>query len=212
MTTLAFEIIEARSERFAASPTLVLRARITESTGAEVYAIALHAQVMIEPQRRRYSDQEAVRLVELFGPPERYSDTVRPLLWTHVPQMVLAFSHSTQVDLPIPCSYDFEVAAHKYFSALQDGEIPLSLLFSGTVLVRGATGVVSERVPWTCEARYRLPVPVWRATMDAFFPNSAWVRLSREAFDELYRYKANRGLVTWDKTIEHLLEEARVQR
>jgi hypothetical protein len=210
MSALQFEVIDGHAEPYAASPLLTLRCRITESTGADVYAIALRAQVMLEPQRRRYDGAEALRLTELFGKPDRYADTLRPMLWTHVSQMVLAFKESTQIDLPIPCSYDFEVAANKYLSALEQGEIPLNLLFSGTILTRGASGVASERVPWTCETRYRLPVPVWRATMDAFFPNCAWLRLERETFDELYRFKASQGLVTWDATLARLLEAAKV--
>jgi hypothetical protein len=126
--------------------------------------------------------------------------------------MVLGFSGETEIDLLVPCSYDFEVGAHKYLSALEAGEIPLNLLFSGTLFVRGEQGVTSEFVPWDCEARYRLPVAVWRETMDVFFPNSAWIRLRRDVFDELYAYKSARGLATWDEALERLCGEAKARK
>jgi hypothetical protein len=203
---LVFTVLGARAERYAAAPMLTLRVGVTESTGAQIHAIALRTQVQLEPQLRRYGPTEAPRLIELFGPPERYGDTVRPMLWTHVAQMVLAFSGETEFDLTVPCSYDFDVAAHKYLSALEDGEIPLNLLFSGTIITRSDAGSASELVPWDREARYRLPVAVWREALDAFFPNSAWVRVSRDSFDELYRLKTALGLPTWDAVIARLCE------
>lgn len=157
MSELAFTVLGARAERFAAAPQLSLRLMIEEASGADVYAIALRVQIMIEPQRRRYDAKESERLVELFGSQERYGDTLRPMLWTHATQMVLAFRGSTEVELPVPCSYDFEVAAHKYLSSLDAGEIPIDLLFSGTLIERGETGPASGLVAWNCEARYRLP-------------------------------------------------------
>lgn len=212
MTDLAFAVVGARPEPYAANPQLALRVRVAEANGADVYAIALRAQVRIEPQARRYDGPEPERLVELFGGPERYGDTLRPLLWTHVAQTVQAFRGETEFDLPIPCSYDFEVAANKYLSALAEGEIPLDLLFSGTLFVRGASGVEAQLVPWHCEARYRLPVAVYRATMDAHFPDSAWIRLDRATFDELYRFKSAGGFPTWERAIARLCAEARSPR
>jgi len=112
----------------------------------------------------------------------------------------------------VPCSYDFEVAAHKYLAALGDGAIPIVLLFSGTVFVRDGDGVASELVPWSCEARYALPVSVWRATMDAHFPNSAWLRVDRDTFEELQRFKRAGGFRTWESALARLCEEARSTR
>ncbi|MEA2666884.1 MAG: hypothetical protein QOI11_3828 [Candidatus Eremiobacteraeota bacterium] len=212
MSELAFAVVGARPEPYAASPQLALRVRVAETSGAQVHAITLRAQVRIEPQARRYAGAEPERLVELFGGPERYGDTLRPLLWTHVSQTVLAFQGQTEFDLPIPCSYDFEVAAHKYLSALAEGEIPLDVLFSGTVFTRGESGVEAQLVPWNCDARYRLPVAVYRAAMDAFFPDSAWIRIDRATFDELYRFKTAGGFPTWERAIARLCAEAKSPR
>jgi Family of unknown function (DUF6084) len=205
VSDLTFTIEGARCERFAAAPLLALHVRVTEASGAAVHAITLRAQIQLEPQRRRYAAGESDKLAELFGGPERYGDTLRPMLWAFVSTTVLAFENQTEFDLLVPCSYDFEIAAHKYLSALDDGDIPIVVLFSGTLFVRSASGAVAtELVPWTCEARYRLPVRLWRETMDAYFPNSAWIRVDRATFDVLYRFKREGGFPTWEAAFERL--------
>jgi hypothetical protein len=211
MIDLRFSVAGARAERYAASPMLVLRVRVSESSGAKVDTIALRAQIRLDVQRRRYAEAESALLTELFGDPSRYGDTLKSMLWTHAAQMVPAFENETEFDLPVPCSYDFEVASHKYLASLQDGMIPLNLLFSGMVFVEGPGGVTPEFVPWSCEARYALAVTVWRETMDAFFPNAAWIRVNRDLFDELRRFKIATGLPTWDAALERLCELAKAK-
>jgi hypothetical protein len=208
MTNLTLEVIDARPEPHAAVPTIMLRMRITETTGVAVHAIALRCQIRIEPQRRRYTADEESRLYELFGETPRWGDSLRPFLWTHVATTVTAFRGTTEVDLPIECTYDFEVAASKYLHAVEDGEIPILLLFSGTVFTKGTTGFAVEPVAWDLEAPFRLPVAVWRDTMDLYFPNSGWMRVSRDTLDALQRYKSARALPTWDQAFEHLLKQA----
>jgi hypothetical protein len=210
VSELSFFITGAHTERYAAAPQLTLRVRVAETSGVPVYAMTLRAQIRIEPQLRRYDTGESDRLLELFGGPERYGDTLKSVLWTHVSQTVLAFEGETEFDLTIPCSYDFEVAAHKYLTALRNGEIPLIVMFSGTVFVRGKDGnVQTELVSWSSEARYRLPVAVWRETMDAYFPNSAWLRIDRDTFDELYRFKVAGGFSTWEAALARLCGDAK---
>jgi hypothetical protein len=211
MIALEFSVTGARAEPYAVSPMLMLRLRINETSGAKIDAIALRVQIQLEVQRRRYAAGESEMLRELFGEPSRYADTLKPMLWTHVAQMVLAFEGQTEVDLPIPCSYDFEVAAHKYLASLSDGIIPVNLLFSGMVFVEGENGVAPEFVPWSCEARYALPVTVWREAVDASFPNAAWIRVNRDLFEELRRFKIATGLPTWDGALERLCELAKAQ-
>ena len=208
MTSLAFEVVGARSEPHAAVPTIMMRLRVSEASGAEVHALALRCQIRIEPQRRRYRADEEERLYELFGETPRWGDTLRPFLWAHVSATLPGFSGSTEVDLPLECSYDFEVTAAKYLHALAAGEIPLILLFSGTVFTRGSGGFSAEPIGWDQEAPYRLPVSVWRELMDQYFPNSGWLRLSRDTLDALQRFKAARALPTWDQALEQLLKEA----
>ncbi|HEU4488252.1 MAG TPA: DUF6084 family protein, partial [Actinomycetota bacterium] len=148
------------------------------------------------------------RLFDLFGDTSRWGETLKPLQFTNVSVMVPGFSGSTDVDLPVPCTYDLEVAASKYFHSLEDGVIPLLLLFSGTVFSKGDTGYSVQQIPWHKEASYRLPVAVWRKMMDFYFPNSAWLRISRDTLDALQRFKSRRALPMWDEAFEALLAEA----
>src|SRR5437588_5013331 len=111
----------------------MLRLRICEAGGEQIHGILLRCQIRIEPRRRRYTEGEQEQLYDLFGEPQRWGDTVKTLLWTHVALMVPGFEGQAEIDLPLPCSYDFEVAGSKYFQALEDGDIPLLLLFSRTI-------------------------------------------------------------------------------
>ncbi len=211
MSDLSFSVVGARPEPYAASPTVVLRLRIEERSAAKIDTIALRAQFRLEVQRRNYAPEESALLVELFGEPARYGETLKPMLWAHTTQMVPSFEGMTEIDLPIPCSYDFEVAANKYLASLDRGVVPLSLLFNGLVLVDGPSGVTAELVPWSCEARYELPIAVIREAMDALFPNTAWIRVHRDVFNELRRFKIAVGLPTWDATLERLCEIAKAR-
>ncbi|MEP7201830.1 MAG: DUF6084 family protein [Ilumatobacteraceae bacterium] len=208
MSPVSFEVSGARVEAYAAVPTLVLRLRITAADANPVHAIALRSQIMIEPKRRHYEHDEEQRLTELFGETPRWGDTLRPFLWTNVSLTVTGFTAQTEVDLPIACTYDFEVAAAKYMHSLDDGEIPIVAMFSGTVFGRSAAGLSASPVSWSEEASYRLPVALWRDMMDLYFPNTGWLRLRRETLDALQRYKTHRALLTWDETFERLLKEA----
>jgi hypothetical protein len=208
MAELVFDCVSATAEPYSAVPIITLELRVAETTGQAIGAIALRCQVRIQPQRRRYSTMEAERLEDLFGDPTRWGDTVKPLQFASVTTMVPSFRNSIEVPLGVACSYDLEVAAGRYFDALDDGEIPLLLLFSGTVFGQGPSGLVVDQVPWHKECAYRLPVRVWRETMDAHFPNSAWLRLRRETVRSLARFKSRSALPTWDDTIEALLAAA----
>jgi hypothetical protein len=208
MTELAFEVLRSNAEPHAAVPTIVLRLRITEADGAPVHALVLRAQVRIEPQRRRYSAHEEELLYELFGETPHWGDSLRPFLWTHLSTAVGRFNGATEIDLPLECTYDFEVAGAKYLHALEDGEIPLVLLFSGTSFTHGPAGLSAQPVSWNQEASYRMPVSVWRGVMDLYYPNSGWLRVSRDTLDRLQRYKGSEALPTWDQTIERLLKQA----
>jgi hypothetical protein len=206
MSPVSFDIVGARVEAYAAVPTLDLRLRITARD--PVHALALRCQIMIEPKRRHYGPDEERRLTELFGETPRWGETLRPFLWTNVSTVVTSFTDTTEIDLPIACTYDFEVAAAKYMHALDDGEIPIVAMFSGTVFARSVAGLSASPVSWSEEASYRLPVTLWRDMMDLYFPNSGWLRLRRETIDALHRYKTERALLSWDETFEQLLKQA----
>jgi hypothetical protein len=211
MLDLSFQVGEAEPERGAAVPLLRFKLRIDERLApgkppTPIQAIALNCQLRIEPARRRYDARERVRLLDLFGTPERWGQTLRPMLWTHASVIVRPFTGSTRVDLPVPCSYDFSLAATKYFDALDGGEIPLCFLFSGTIFYEAeGHGWQVAPVPWEKEASFRLPAATWQNLMELYYSNSAWLCLRKDVFDQLSEYKSRRGLPTWEQTVERLL-------
>jgi Family of unknown function (DUF6084) len=204
---LTFAVEGAEALPFAAIPTLGLRLRIESLGGVPIRSLALTTQIRIAVTRRSYDPATQERLVEVFGEPPRWGQTLRSLLWTHTTLNVPAFTGSTVAEMPVACTYDFEVVAAKYLHALHDGDVPLELLFSGTIFYLGESGLLrTALISWDKEAEYRLPVGVWRDVMDQYFPDSAWLRLRKETFDRLYAYKAQRALPTWEEAVERLLE------
>lgn len=113
------------------------------------------------------------------------------------------------VDLQLPCSFDFNVASTKYFSALKAGEIPLNLMFSGTVFYsREDNRLQVEQIPWDREARFQLPVKVWQEVMDHYYPNTAWLCLRRDVFERLAEFKTNCGMTSWEEALERIIPAA----
>jgi len=208
MSELVFECMEVRADPYAAGPTLVFKLRISETTGERVHAIALRVQLRIEPQKRRYIAAEARQLNDLFGETSRWAETLKPLQFANVAAMVPSFSDGIEVDLPVACTYDLEIAATSYFHGLQQGDIPFLLLFSGTIFTRGETGFSVAQVPWHQEANYQVPVTEWRAMMDAFYPNSGWLRLRLDTLEALRAFKTARALPTWELAVTTLLAES----
>src|SRR6516162_1096040 len=141
MAELTFRCTQASASRYAATPTLSFKLSVTEGSGVRVHAIALRCQIRIEPHRRTYSAAEARRLNDLFGDTSRWADTVKPIQLAMVSAMVPGFTSLTELDLQVPCTYDLEVASARYLQALDDGTIPLVLLFSGTVFVAQGEGM-----------------------------------------------------------------------
>jgi hypothetical protein len=211
MPDLTFQVEGAEPQRYAAAPLMLFHVRLTETVpaGAEptsVHSALLRCQVQIEPARRRYGGAEAERLRDLFGAPERWGQTMRPLLWTHVSASVPGFTSAGTVDLAVPCSADFCLAATRYLAALDGGDIPLCFLFSGTVFYEGNDGRLHvAQIPWDREAVFRLPAATWRELMDHYYPNSAWLCVRTDLLDELSRYRYRNGLATWEQALERLL-------
>jgi hypothetical protein len=206
---LSFQIEAAESVAHAAIPLIALKLRITNRLPDEaIHTISLRCQVQIEPTRRRYQPEEQSQLHDLFGEPARWGKTVKSLLWMNTSVSVPAFSGSTLVDIQLPCTFDFNVATTKYFHALQTGDIPLCVLFSGTVFYADESGFLqATQLPWDREANFRVPIDVWRMMMDAHYPNSAWLSLQRDAFERLYRYKVTHGIPTFERVLEKLLPD-----
>jgi hypothetical protein len=205
---LGFEVISARPVKYAAAPMLALDLQITESRAAPVYMIALTIQLMIEPARRRYDDATRERLVELFGAPERWAVTTRSLVWAKLDVLVPAFTGTTTVTVPISCHYDLELAAAKYLHSLPDGEAPLALHFNGMIYYPAADGGLQMTlIPWSKSIDFRMPVSIWRETIEHHYPGTAWVAVRAETLDALQREKLARGLATLDACVDALLKD-----
>jgi hypothetical protein len=210
---VSFAVLEAAPLERAAVPTLRFALHVEGPPGVDVRAILLDVQIQIAARRRPYADEEHGRLQELFGPPDAWSSSLRTLLWTRTSLTVPRFSGSTVVDVLVPCTYDFEVLASRYLDALTGGDVPLELLFSGTVMHLGDGGALQvTRIPWDLEAEYALPLEVWRATMDQHFPGTAWLRVRKDTFDRLAAFRARRVLPTWEAAFDTLLDDEEGRR
>ena len=208
MAELVFDCIDVTADRYAAGPTLQFRLRVAETTGERVHAIALRCQLRIEPSKRRYSAAEAEHLDDLFGPPSRWADTLKPMQFASVAVMVPSFTGSVEIDVPVACTYDLDIATARYFHALEDGAVPVLMLFSGSLFTKGASGFSVTQVPWHKETTVQLMVAEWRSMMDLYYPDSGWLRLSRGTLDALGAFKNQRALATWEQAVVALLEDA----
>jgi len=215
MPDLSFQVEDAEVVAHAASPLLAFKLRLTNSNPQEtIHTVALRCQIQIEVTRRKYTPEDQARLRDLFDEPSRWGQTLKTLLWTHASIVVPSFQGSTVTDVPVPCTFDFNVAATKYFDGLAAGEVPVCLQFSGTVFYANAEGGLQVApISWDKEARFKLPVKLWREMMESYYPNSAWLCLHKDAFDRLYQYKVRNGIPTWEEVLESLIpaEETVVQ-
>jgi hypothetical protein len=216
MPDFDFQVESAEPQRHVAAPLLLFKLRIREAAAARpptpIHNIALCCQIRIEPGRRRYSAAEQQRLRELFDAPERWGQTLRPFQWTQIGAFVPSFTGAVVADFPVPCSLDFCLAATKYFAALEDGDIPLCFLFSGTVFYRTeAHALQVAQIPWDKEAYFRLPAAAWKDLMDIYYPENSWMLLRKDVFDRLNSYRSRHGLPTWEQALERLLSLAEEQ-
>ncbi len=205
---LDFIVEAAEPLRFGASPHINFKLRITNSSGRAIHSVLLKCQVQIDVSHRPYNDAEQRRLMDLFGEAERWSQTLRTMLWTNATVVVPSFDATAVVDVPVPCSFDFNIATTKYFAGLEGGDIPVSFYFSGTIFYAGENAALQvTQISWEKEASFRLPISVWRALIDAYYPNTAWLCLERDAFDRLNACKVQHCLPTFEQALIRLMEE-----
>lgn len=202
-----FAVTGAAHLAYAATPTMVFSATVTDVTEHEIQSVVLSVQVMIDPARRGYEPETRERLAELFGPPASWTPSTQALAWARVAAVVPGFVGSAAFAVEVPCTYDLEVAAAKYFYALADGEVPLSFHFYGTVFYRGPDGGLQVvPVPWSCTSQFKMPIGAWRAMIAEHYPGGGWIRLQEETLSALHARRAARGLPSFDACIDELLE------
>jgi hypothetical protein len=209
MVELQFRVTGVDIQPFSATPLLSFQVHISHAhPNISIHAISLRSQIYIAATRRIHTPEQQGRLTEVFGEPERWSDTLRNLLWIHASINVPAFKQSTMVDLNIPCSYDFNIAATKYFYALDEGEIPLLFIFSGTVFYTELDGSVQiGPITWNKEAFFEMPTAVWLELMERYYPNQTWLHIRKPVFERLYQYRLQHGFTSWEQVLEHLLSQ-----
>lgn len=201
MPELTFSVTGAAPVRFAATPQIALQVRI--ASDAEIQSILLRCQVRMEPARRAYTPAEESTLVELFGPRADWARSRQSLMWTQATLVVPPFHDTVDVELPLPCGWDLTVTAIKLLDALDGGELPLTLLFSGTIFHGQSLQV--QPIPWSAEARYALPVSLWRAHVDELYPHAVFLPLRKDLVARLQQERRERHLLTIDETLEQLL-------
>jgi hypothetical protein len=214
MPDLAITVASVEVVPYAAAPALAFQLRVVNKDAAEaIHTVVLRAQIQIEVAKRRYTAEEQAGLRDLFGTPDRWGQTLKPLLWTNASAVVPQFTGETTVDLQVPCTFDFSVATTKYFNGLEDGEIPVLLMFSGTVFYADEEGALRVApISWDKETKFRVPLKVWKDMMDAYYPNIAWLCLRRDVFEELHQYKVANGIPSWEQVFERLLADQVVRR
>jgi hypothetical protein len=210
MPDLSISVEKIEVVPFAASPTLVVKLRIANANPTEaIHTVVLRSQIQIEVTRRRYTPQDQERLGDLFGEPERWGQTLKNMLWTNTSTIVPPFAGVTTADLQVPCTFDFNIATTKYFNGLSGGEIPIFLMFSGTVFYEDSEGGLKVApISWDKETKFRMPLAIWKDMMDQYYPNSAWLCLRRDVFERLQQYKRQHGIPTWEQAIEAILAQS----
>jgi hypothetical protein len=209
MPDLDFQVTGIEADARGLTPLLVFTLDVTCTPATDVIqSVPLQAQIQIQAPRRIYNAREKEKLSDLFGPPEQWGKTLRGQFWTHAQTVIRSFSGKTTAHLPVPCTFDLNVLAAKYFYALEDGDIPLIFLFSGTIFYENTEGrLQAQQVSWNKESTFRVPVKTWRELMDRHYPNTAFLTLQRDTLDRLYAFRRARGLTGWDETIGALLAE-----
>lgn len=201
------EVVGAAHVAFAAAPTLRFTAVAREADAIPIQSIGLSVQVVIDPARRGYDPPTRARLAELFGPPERWAPATSGLPWARVAATVPAFAGETRFALDLPCGYDLEVAATKYFYSVPDGVVPLSFHFNGNVFYHDGDGRLQMTpIAWSTTARYGMDVAVWRAMIADHYPGGGWIRVADETLAALHERRARRGLASFDALLDELLE------
>jgi len=210
MPELSFQVCGAEAVRGAVEPAIALRIEISNSPASQaIQTVLLNCQIRIETARRPYSDEEQRGLRDLFGEPERWGQTLRPMHWTNLTTTVPGFEGRIGMKLSVPCTFDFNVAATKFFHALGEETVPLTLLFSGTIFYRAPEDrLQAAPIPWNSEARFSFPAHLWKECIDLHYPNTAWLGLRRDNFDRLHDFKVRHGLATFDEAVERMLGKA----
>ena len=162
--------------------------RVTEPSGAAVHAIALRAQVHIEPQRRRYAGDRG-------GPADRPVRHGRPLVArrcgrssgrTPTRDGAAASPARSSSTCRCPARTTSRSPAASTCTRWPTARCRWCCSSAARSSPAAATGFGVEQVPWHLEARVPAAGARSGATvMDTYFPGGGWIRLDRETLDAL---------------------------
>lgn len=203
---LDFAVTGARAAADSAVPSLAFRLALARTGGGTVRSVSLTTDVRIDVAHRGYDRADRLVMARLFGQPEQWATSMRPLTWARVTMVVPAFGERTEIDLPVPCSRDMELAVTSYFHGVRDGEIPLDFLFSGTVFHDGPDGRLrTAQISWDKDTAFRLPSGLWQEVTGRYDGGTSWLPLSPGTYGELTAHRDRHALTGWDETVADLL-------
>lgn len=192
-----------------AVPTLRFRLRVgCEEAGraAVVRSLTLAVSVRIAAALRDYSEGERRRLRGVFGTPAQWASGIGDLVWARPVVHVPGFTGHTEVDVPVACGQDVELASVSYLSALADGDVPLRFQFSGTLFHERDGRLAAARLPWDSETTYRLPAACWQRLREAYFGRHRWLRVDETVYERLHDYRVRHAYGSPQEAIESLLK------
>jgi hypothetical protein len=216
MIDLDFAIDGVEIAPRSAVPLLLFKLRVANpAPSVPIEHVMLQTQIRIEAAHRDYTPSERERLADLFGAGEDWSRGLRGLFWMNAGIAVPAFVGERTIELPVPCSQDCEIAATRFFDGLERGDAPLSFLFSGPIFFRDEDGDLQvAQVAHHKEAGFRLPLAVWRRLMATHYADGVWLRIDRDLFEAISRYKRRARLPGAGEALRALLarEAAEAER
>lgn len=209
---LDFAVTGAHAVTDAAVPTIGFRLAIGRTGGGRVRSVSLNVDVRIAVAHRRYDHADRLVMARLFGQPEQWATSMRPLTWARVSTVIPPFDERRETELPVPCSRDMELAVTSYFHGVRDGRIPLDFLFSGTVFHDGPDGRLrTAQISWSKEAACQLPAGLWHEVTGRYDGGTSWLPLAPGTYDELTAHRNRNALTGWDETVADLLVRARAR-
>lgn len=207
---LDFAVTGARAMTDAAVPTLLFRLALSRTGGGRVRSVSLNADVRIAVDRRGCDRVDRLVMARIFGQPEQWATSMRPLTWARISTVVPPFDERTETDLAVPCSRDMDLAVTSYFHGVRDGEVPLDFLFSGTVFHDGRDGRLrTAQISWAKDATCRVPAALWHEVTGRYDGGTSWMPLSPGTYRDITAHRDRHALTGWDETISDLLARAR---
>ena len=208
MPDLSFQVEGAEVVANAATPLLAFKLRLTDANPEQtIHTVALRCQIQLEVTRRKYTrgrsgaPARSVWRAQPLGPDPaksfvdaRQSGRAfvhRERRWSIFPCLALSISMWRRPNISMvwrteKCRFACSSAA-RFFMPAREG------------------GLQVAPISWDKEARFKLPVKVWRDMMESYYPNSAWLCLHKDAFDRLYQYKVRHGIPTWEEALESIV-------